>query len=213
MNKKVIIISLISLSIFIVGCGNKQIVKPTSNTIDTQTNTKPQTLKPNINNTVATPNSNSITKSSIVNSTTTKKSTPVITIQKSSQVSTKEYDNIAEKTKNYIFNGQGNIPEYQKIHWSKTFLNRVDIISLYKKYIANGGNKNNLSNFAKYMTINAPIQSDWKVLFEKDLYDSYKVKVVRLVHVKDDIYQAYIISNGSEIPYVGVYSRTGYFHG
>ena len=41
MNKKVIIISLISLSIFIVGCGNNQIVKPSSNTIATQTNTKP----------------------------------------------------------------------------------------------------------------------------------------------------------------------------
>ena len=63
------------------------------------------------------------------------------------------------------------------------------------------------------MTINASIQSDWKVLFEKDLYDSYKVKVVKLVHVKDDMYQAYIISNGSEVPFVGVYSRTGYFHG
>lgn len=196
MNKKIIIISLISLSIFIVGCGNKQIVKPTSSTSTTatQTNTKPQTLKPN-------------------SSTTTKKSTPVSTTQKTSQVSTKEYDNIAEKTKNYIFNGQGNIPEYQKIHWSETFINRVDIKGLYKKYIANGGNKDNLGNFAKYMTINAPIQSDWKILFEKDLYDTYKVKVVKLVHLKDDMYQAYIISNGSEVPYVGVYSRTGYFHG
>jgi len=213
MNKKVIVISLISLSIFMVACGKKQIVQPTSNTIGTQTNTKPQTQQPKSNNTVTTPNSTVTTKSSDAKSTTTDKSTTESTNQKSSQGSAINYDNITEKTKNYIISGQGDIPEAGKIHWSATFLNRVDIKSLYKQYIAKGGNADDVGKFAKYMTLNAPIQSDWKVLFEKDLYAKYGQKVVRYEYVQDDLYQAYIIYNGSEVPYVGVYSRTGYFHG
>ena len=42
MNKKIILISLISLSIFIVGCSNKQITEPTSNNINSQGSTKKQ---------------------------------------------------------------------------------------------------------------------------------------------------------------------------
>lgn len=121
--------------------------------------------------------------------------------------------NIAEKVKNYIISGQENKPEAQKIKWSKTFLNRVDIESLYKKYIDNGGRADDLESFANYMTLNAPIPSDWQELFKKDLYEEYGEKVVKIEHLKDDLYQAYIEKNGSQIPYVVVSSRTGYFHG
>lgn len=121
--------------------------------------------------------------------------------------------NISEKVKNYIINGQENKPEAQKIKWSKTFLDRVDIESLYKKYIANGGRADDLESFANYMTLNAPILSDWQELFKKDLYEEYGEKVVKIEHLKDDLYQAYIERNGSQIPYVVVSSRTGYFHG
>ena len=55
--------------------------------------------------------------------------------------------NVTEKIKNYIINGQENKPEAQKIKWSKTFLNQVDIESLYKQYIANGGNADDLESF------------------------------------------------------------------
>ena len=125
----------------------------------------------------------------------------------------KSSEDISEKVKNYILNGQGNKPEAQKIKWSKTFLNRVDIESLYKQYIAKGGHSDNLESFASYMTLNAPIPSNWKDLFTKDLYDTYGQKVVRVEHLKGDLYQAYIANNGSEVPYVVVSSRTGYFHG
>lgn len=121
--------------------------------------------------------------------------------------------NITEKIKNYIFNGQENKPEAEKIKWSKTFLNRVDIESLYKKYIANEGHAEDLESFANYMNLNATIPIDWKELFEKDLYDKYEEKVIRLEPLKDDKYQAYIVKDGSEVPYVVVSSRTGYFHG
>lgn len=121
--------------------------------------------------------------------------------------------NITEKVKTYIISGQGNRPEADKFNWSKTFLDRVDIVSIYKKYTADGGNGQDLRSFAKYMTYNAPIPSDWKELFKKDLYDSYGKSVVRLEYLQGDLYQAYVKINGSEVPYVVVSSRTGYYHG
>ncbi|NFR85939.1 MULTISPECIES: hypothetical protein [unclassified Clostridium] len=124
-----------------------------------------------------------------------------------------ENENIKEKVMNYIINGQENKPEAEKIKWSKTFLNQVDIENLYKQYIKNGGETNNLEKFADYITLNAPIPNDWEKLFEKDLYDTYGEKVVRLEHLQDDLYQAYIKKDGVEVPYVVVSSRTGYFHG
>jgi tetratricopeptide (TPR) repeat protein len=121
--------------------------------------------------------------------------------------------NISGKVKDYIINGQGDKPEALKLQWSKTFLNNVDIMSLYKKYKAAGGNGQDLESFAKYMTMNAPIPSDWKKMFGKDLYNTYGQKVTRLEYLGGDMYQAYIDNNGSEVPYVAVSSRTGYFHG
>ena len=121
--------------------------------------------------------------------------------------------NVTEKVKTYITSGQGNRPEADKFNWSKTFLDKVDIVSLYKKYKANGGNGQDLRSFARYMTYNAPIPSDWKELFKKDLYDSYGKSVVRLEYLQGDLYQAYVKINGSEVPYVVVSSRTGYYHG
>ncbi len=121
--------------------------------------------------------------------------------------------NITEKVKNYILSGQENKSEAQKIKWSKTFLDKVDIESLYKKYIDSGGKGDNVENFAIYMTKNAPVLSNWKELFEKDLYDNYGEKVARLEPLGNDLYQAYVIKEGKEVPYVVVSARTGYFHG
>lgn len=121
--------------------------------------------------------------------------------------------NISEKVKDYIINGQGDKPEAGKLQWSKTFLNKVDVVSLYRKYKADGGNGQDLESFAKYMTMNAPIPDNWREMFEKDLYNAYGKKVTRLEYLGGDMYQAYIEYNGSEVPYVAVSSRTGYFHG
>lgn len=121
--------------------------------------------------------------------------------------------NISGKVKDYIINGQGDKPEAGKLQWSKTFLNSVDILSLYKKYKTDGGNGQDIESFAKYMTMNAPIPSNWKEMFKKDLYNAYGQKVTRLEYLGGDMYQAYVDINGSEVPYVAVSSRTGYFHG
>lgn len=122
-------------------------------------------------------------------------------------------ENISEEVKDYIINGQENKSEEQKLKWSKTFLNEVNIEDLYNKYINSGGNGENIEEFASYMTSNAPILSNWEDLFKKDLYDTYSEEVVKMEHLEGDLYQAYVNKDGSEVPFVVVSARTGYFHG
>lgn len=122
-------------------------------------------------------------------------------------------ENISEKVKDYIINGQENKSEAQKLKWSKNFLNEVNIEDLYNKYIKDGGNGEDIEEFATYITLNAPILSNWEELFKKDLYDTYNEEVVKLEHLEGDLYEAYVNKNGSEVPFVVVSSRTGYFHG
>ncbi|WP_294188463.1 hypothetical protein [uncultured Clostridium sp.] len=122
-------------------------------------------------------------------------------------------ENISEKVKDYIINGQENKSEAKKLKWSKRFLNEVNIEDLYSKYIKDGGNEEDIEGLATYVTLNAPILSNWEELFKKDLYDTYNEEVVKLEHLEGDLYQAYVNKNGSEVPFVVVSSRTGYFHG
>lgn len=124
-----------------------------------------------------------------------------------------EAQQIAQKTKDYLLNGQNDKIEAQQLHWSETFLNQVDIEAVYKQYLAAGGKADDIKSFAKYLTDNAPVPSNWKEMFESDLMRTYHVKVSRYEHVQGTLYQAYAKINGSEVPYVGVVSRTGWFHG
>lgn len=122
---------------------------------------------------------------------------------------------ITGKVKDYILNGQNNLSSAQSLNWSKRFLDQVDIESLYKKYTAAGGNSSNVKDFAKYITLNAPAQSNWQELFKKDYQDVFNksIQVSKYVYLGDDLYQVYIDINGKEVPHVVVSSRTGYFHG
>lgn len=228
-NKKSIVAIVLALSLlFFGGCLSKTNKSDTNlNGTKVKNENYPQS---NIGTTLenSTPLGKNITKNDENNF---KSTTKLEDNNKSSQASTPKYDNISQekpissndnvknkqnitkRIKSYIINGQENKLEAQKINWSKTFLNRVDIESLYNQYIANEGHADDLENFANYMTLNAPISDDWQEIFRKDLYDIYGEKVVRIEHLKDDLYQAYIVKDGSEIPYVVVSSRTGYFHG
>lgn len=134
-------------------------------------------------------------------------------IDNSKQKTATSNDKLKEKVINYIINGQGNKSEAEKLKWSESFLNKVNIEPLYKKFTENGGNTNDLGKFAEYITLNAPIPSNWKNLFETDFYNRFGQKVVKLEHLENDLYQAYIKTDNKEIPYVVVSSRTGYFHG
>ncbi|MDQ7092439.1 hypothetical protein REC12_02380 [Desulfosporosinus sp. PR] len=120
---------------------------------------------------------------------------------------------ISEKVIDYLMNGQGDKPDAYKLKWSQTFLKQVNIESVYKQYIASGGNADDVKSFAVYLTKNAPILSNWKELFQNDLYNTLGKKVSGLEPLQGDLYQAYITIDGAEVPYVVVSSRTGYFHG
>lgn len=199
--KRIRIILLISILLLTLSsCGTQKQInnysqKDTTNiesTIDNQENANKDT-----------PNS------TITNSNKSEKDTDINT---NPQDTTNE-NSLKEKVIDYIINGQENKPEAEKIKWSETFLNKVDIDVLYKEYTANGGTIDDLENFSKYITLNAPILTDWEQLFENDFYTRFGEKVVRLDHIEGDLYQAYINRDGIEIPYVVVSSRTGYFHG
>ena len=120
---------------------------------------------------------------------------------------------IIDEVKDYILNGQQNQPDALKLKWSKTFLNEADIKSLYSDFLSSSGKKDDVQEFAKYITENAPILSNWEELFKKDVYETYKEKIVSVKHLEDDLYEGSIIINGTETPYVIVSARTGYYHG
>lgn len=199
--KRIRIILLISILLLTLsGCGNQKLTSDSSekDTTNIESTTDNQE------------NANKDAKdSTITNSNKSEKDTDINT---NPQDTTNE-NSLKEKVIDYIINGQENKTEAEKIKWSETFLNKVDIDVLYKEYTANGGTIDDLENFSKYITLNAPILTDWEQLFENDFYTRFGEKVVRLDHVEGDLYQAYINRDGIEIPYVVVSSRTGYFHG
>lgn len=114
-NKKLTAATILVLSLLLVGgCSS------TSNKSDTNLNgtkAKSETY-PQSNIGTASENSASLSKNTTKNDENNSKSNV------KDKVPSKQ--NITEKIKNYIINGQENKAEAQKIKWSKTFLNRVD---------------------------------------------------------------------------------------
>lgn len=208
------------LVLFLTACSSNSTANNTSKqTPDTQANntTSASTNNTDSNSNASTTNNNN-SEANKTNQNTTKNNTDSSskkTTTPSSNAQAKSYTDqeITEKTKNYILNGQENKSEAEKLKWSKTFLEKVNIASLYKKYVTNGGKKDDVASFASYMTKNAPIQNNWQDLFKKDLQDTYEEKVVKLEHLQGDSYQAYVQKEGKEVPFVVVSARTGYFHG
>ena len=122
-------------------------------------------------------------------------------------------ENISYEVKNYTIKGQDNKSEAEKLKWSKTFLDNLDINSIYSEYLSSGGTADDIEELAYYITENAPIPSDWEEMFKKDLYEKYGENLLKVEPLGNDQYQAYIEKEGKEVPYVVVSSRTGYFHG
>lgn len=121
---------------------------------------------------------------------------------------------ISNKTKDFILNGQDDKPEAEKLKWSETFLNEVNIEKVYKEYLTNGGSEDDIESFAKYLTLNAPIAHNWQDLAATDLLNTYDEKISRIEHLEDDLYQIYVkLDDDTEVVYVTVNARTGYFHG
>ena len=122
-------------------------------------------------------------------------------------------ENMSQKVKDYILLGQVEKPAAEQLKWNAKFLEQVDIDSLYEKYVANGGNENDVEAVATYITENAPIASNWQEMFEEEINSIYGEKISKVEYLEGDLYTAYIIKDEKEVPYVTVNARTGYFHG
>lgn len=120
---------------------------------------------------------------------------------------------MAQKVKDYILNGQNDKPDAQKLKWSEAFLIQVDFKTVYPAYLSAGGKADDVQSFAQYLSQNAPVPGNWKELFEADLMKEYNKKASRYELIQDNLYQVYVQDNGSEVRYVVVNARTGYFHG
>ncbi|MHB8061309.1 MAG: hypothetical protein ACYDG2_01540 [Ruminiclostridium sp.] len=203
MKKFKLFLILILTSFLLMACSNngsetevKQVTDDTFNSTQSETSTD---------------NSSQEVKSTAENNTNVSESTP--NKNEAATESTPDKSDISSKTKDYILNGQEGKSEAEKIKWSETFLNHVNIDDLYQEYISAGGTAGDIKKFAEYLTLNAPIPDNWRDLVATDLLNIYDVKISRIEHLQDDIYQVYVEIEGSEVPYVVVNSRTGYFHG
>lgn len=76
-----------------------------------------------------------------------------------------------------------------------------------------GGEVEDVSGVAAYITANAPIADNWQEMFEKEINSTYGEKISKVEYLEGDLYTAYVIKDGKEVPYVTVNARTGYFHG
>lgn len=126
-------------------------------------------------------------------------------------------DEMSQKVKDYILNVQGDKPEGSKLNWSKEFLEKVNMKSVYEKYIKDGGADADVEGFAKYITLYAPISNDWEEMFKKDIYNNYKQNIVSIKQLDGDLYRGYIKYEQGENGYVTeeyviVSARTGFYH-
>lgn len=113
----------------------------------------------------------------------------------------------------YILHGQDDIPEASQLKWSEIFLDQVDIEQLYESYLYEYESRDNINDFAAYLTNNAPVSDNWKELFADDLLQAYEQIPIRYEQLDDYNYQVYVKIDNIEVPYVVINSRTGYFHG
>lgn len=54
---------------------------------------------------------------------------------------------------------------------------------------------------------------EWKVEFEKSLFENYGVKPVRYEYLENGVYQVYVEIDDKVVPFVAVDSATGDYHG
>lgn len=121
-------------------------------------------------------------------------------------------EDLADEVKTYILKGQADKTEDQKIKWSEAFLNKTDVYGLCKDYETAGNDTGDLEKAAEYVTENAKVLDNWQDLFKEDIKNNYNVEITKIDSLEGDLYKAYIISDGNEVPYVTVNSKTGYYH-
>lgn len=122
---------------------------------------------------------------------------------------------IAFEARNYIMNGQNDLSNAEAFYWDETLLSGLSnetINSLYASFVADGGNRYSIVAFTEYMFYNAPVQPNWKEVFEKSFKESWRNKTISHYEYWDNGYcSVYVI--GSDVPIVNVNMRTGYYSG
>ena len=186
---KKIIISLLIATMFLTGCSLGE------SKDKSETNNKPDKETTEDINDTSKEKDTTVNEEDTVNKDETNKSEEEDFSQTNSNNTSQNSNGLAstdisEKVKDYIINGQNDKSEAEKYKWSTRFLNEVDIESLYNQYISAGNNAENIEDFAKYITLNAPILSNWEELFKSDLKETYGEEVVKLEHLEGDLYQA-----------------------
>lgn len=120
-------------------------------------------------------------------------------------------------TKHYILYEQDHLAWAFSMNWDPEFLNSLtkrDLIDVYINYLNSGGNPNDRIEYGWYLTRYAPVKPDWKVKFEKALYESYGKTVVEYKYNGNNHY--FVVVDGLNPPhgyFVGVNSVTGAYHG
>ena len=120
---------------------------------------------------------------------------------------------MVEKTRYFILVGQKDRPEAGQYHWTEEFLNLLDLKSLYAYYILAGGEAGDVEEFTAYITENAPVPENWKEMFEAAFAEAYGLEIVEYELIQGTLYEVHVKLDGDVVPYVGVDSRTGYYHG
>lgn len=118
------------------------------------------------------------------------------------------------KIKDYILNGQDDLPNADKLLWLPEFLNNlsdIEIMNLYLDYMGEGNDTNDVIGFAKYVTENAPTKPGWEKIIEDKIEELFEEKVSHFEHIERQYYNVYI--EGRDTPFVTLNNATGYFHG
>lgn len=114
-------------------------------------------------------------------------------------------EKLFEKTRTYLLKGSS--------AWSESFLAGANFESTYSSYLNDGGKKGDAKAFAAYMTENAPIQKNWKKLFEKDFAKDYSNKIDSYEDLGGGMYAVHVTIDGKDVAFVTVNARTGWYHG
>lgn len=119
---------------------------------------------------------------------------------------------ITYDVKDYILNQQDHLSSGDSHIWNDNYLNALSdetINNIYDKYLKSGGDKDNVRDFAGYLTQSAPVYPNWKEVYENEF--DYDEDIIGYEYVGDGVYAVYV--EGFEGVFQYVCSRTGYVHG
>ncbi|OHW63063.1 hypothetical protein EUAN_08470 [Andreesenia angusta] len=116
---------------------------------------------------------------------------------------------VAFEARHYILNSE------EKKYWNKTLLNGLsdeDINDIYASFVEDGWDRYDIVKFTRHMMYNAPIQDNWKEVFEKSFYEEWSNKTIDYYdqgYWDNGYYDVYVV--GNDEPFAIVNAMTGYY--